>query len=66
MSPKYWNVRVTLSGADGNAFNIIGLVSGAIRQGVGREQATAFVNEAFACKSHDELIQLCMATVEVA
>ena len=47
MAVKYPNVRVQLTGQDGNAFAIIGrCVAAAKRQGVSEEECDKFVAEA--------------------
>lgn len=62
---KYPEVTVTLSGEDGNAFNLLGRVSRAIRDHEGVVAAAKFLAEADSCESYDELIQLAMRTVNV-
>ena len=66
MTVKYPDIEVQLSGEDGNAFSIIGRVSRAIRRAEGNEAATEFSSAAMKCGSYDEVLQLCMRTVEVA
>ena len=47
MSVKYPNVRVQLTGNDGNAFAVLGrCVAAAKRQGVSSEECETFVGEA--------------------
>jgi hypothetical protein len=62
----YPDVHVELSGQDGNAFVIIGRVSGAIRKAHGDEAATRFTSQASETQSYDELLQFVMRTVETS
>lgn len=62
---KYPTVTVQLTGHDGNAFVIIGRVSGALRRQVNTEAAEQFADTAMNSGSYDELLQLAMATVNV-
>ena len=65
-SPKYPDVKVNLSGSDGNSFAILGKVSRALRKAdVGDAEAKAFFDEA---KSGDynHLLQTCMKWVSVS
>lgn len=64
-NPKYPNVRVQLSGEDGNAYAIIGMVAQALRRQVGNEAADEYREQALASESYDGLLQLTMQTVEV-
>lgn len=61
---KYPDVHVQLTGNDGNAFGVIGAVEKAIRREVGRDEAKEFTDTAYKCGSYDELLQLCMKTVD--
>lgn len=63
---KYPDVKVQLVGEDGNVFSIIGRVFKAIDRNVGYDEAKAFELAAFACESYDEVLALCMKTVEVS
>jgi hypothetical protein len=63
---KYPNVKVRLSGKDGNAFAIIGRVKDAIQREVSREAAEKFFSVALRVGSYDALLQLCMETVVVS
>lgn len=63
--PKYPNITVQLSGQDGNAFNIIGRVSAALRRaGVSQKERTAFMKEATS-GLYDHVLQTAMAWVKV-
>lgn len=64
--PKYPDVHVQLTGQDGNAFNIIGLVQRALRR-AGKESDVidGFIDEATA-SDYDHLLQTCMKWVDVA
>lgn len=58
-------VTVRLTGANGNVYNLIGLVRRALDRAGERAAATAFTNAARKCGSYDEVLQLIMRTVEV-
>lgn len=58
-------VEVSLIGADGNVFNIIGLVAAGLRDAGHREAADAFRQGAFMAGSYDEVLVLAMRTVTV-
>lgn len=65
MKPKYPKVRVRLSGEDGNAFAILGRVSGALRKaGVGAAEVRRFYAEATQ-GDYDALLRTCMKWVDV-
>jgi hypothetical protein len=64
--PRYPQVRVRLSGGDGNAHIIIGKVAVALRRQVGDEAADAFNTAAYQCGSYDEVLRLAMRTVRVS
>lgn len=65
-NPKYPDVEVALVGEDGNAFNLIGLVSKALRRAkYPREEIDEFAKMAMSCESYDELLQNIMRTVNV-
>lgn len=59
------DVRVKLTGTDGNVFAIIGKVSRALKDAGFREEARAFEQECFGAGSYDEVLVLCMKTVDV-
>lgn len=62
---KYPEVEVELVGGDGNAFVLMGKVSGALRRaGVPKEEVDEFMAEATS-GDYDHLIQTCMRWVEV-
>jgi len=64
MEPKYPNVIVQLSFADGNAFSIIGRTTRALREaGVPDTEINEFRNEATS-GDYDHLLQTVMAWVE--
>jgi len=54
-----------LIGTDGNVFAVIGSVKKALRDAGQPERASEFVQKAFAAKSYDEVLRLCMEFVEV-
>ena len=63
---KYPHIDVQLTGEDGNGFFIIGRVMKAMRQsGVPREEIDAFSAEATS-GDYNNLIQVCMRTVNVS
>lgn len=65
MTPKYTNIRVRLSGTDGNAFAILGRVSATMRnKGVSEEEISSFVAEAKS-GDYDHLLRTCCEWVEV-
>lgn len=64
-SVAYPDVRVRLTGLDGNAFVLIGAVSGALRKAGHKDAASVFGKSAMACGSYDELLRLCTRTVTV-
>ncbi|MFF4409811.1 hypothetical protein [Streptomyces sp. NPDC001404] len=65
-NPAYPDVQVRLSGQDGNAHNVIGLVARALREAGHREAATEFAENALKSGSYDELLQLALRTVSVS
>lgn len=62
---KYPNITVRLIGTDGNAFAIIGNVVRVLRREAGPGAAAEFQAAALSSDSYDELLQLCMRTVNV-
>ena len=56
------DIKVNIS-PELNAFAIISTVSKAIRDKDGTEASEAFVRKAFACPSHEALLDLCSSTV---
>ena len=59
------NVKVELSGFDGNAFSILGRVTKAMRKaGIAKEIQEAYRNEATS-GDYDNLLQVTMKYVEV-
>jgi hypothetical protein len=65
MDIQYPQVTVQLTGQDGNAFNIIGLIRQAIAREVGETEAKAWSVGAMMCGSYDELLVLAQTTVHV-
>ena len=60
-----YNVKVQLTGTDGNAFAILGKVLGAMRRaGVSDEERSQFQNEATS-GDYDHLLATCMNWVDV-
>ena len=65
MEPKYPDIKVQLSGEDGNAFHILGQVSRALRlSGVSHEETVAYQNESMA-SDYDDLLATAMRWVTV-
>jgi len=54
-----------LTGEDGNVFNIIGLVSKALKKAGQREKAKEFQKRATSSKSYDEVLNMTHEYVEV-
>lgn len=66
MNTKYPDIKVKLTGRDGNAFAILGAVISALRRaGVPKEEQNAFQEEATS-GDYDHLLQTCMKWVEVS
>ena len=64
-APKYPDVRVRLTGKDGNAFAVIGAVTAALkRAGVPQAERDAFFREATS-GDYDHLLATAMAWVDV-
>jgi len=62
---KYPNIKVQLTGEDGNAFAVIGAVTKALRaERVPKAEIDAFRNEAMA-GDYNHLLRACMAWVDV-
>lgn len=64
--PAYPDVHVRLSGQEGNAHYVIGLVAQALRKSGHRTAADTFTHDAFRSDSYDELLQLTLRTVTVS
>jgi hypothetical protein len=63
--PKYPNIHVQLTGEDGNAFSILGIMNKALRDaGVSGDERQLFVNEAME-GNYDHLLQTCLSWVTV-
>ena len=66
MDIRYPDIEVQLSGEDGNAFAILGLVRRELRRaGVSEDDCAAFTAEATS-GDYDHLLQTVMKTVNVA
>ncbi len=62
---KFPHIKVNLIGADGNAFNLMGLVVRAMRHnGCSKDDIDAFTNDAMSY-DYDHLLVVCMQTVTV-
>jgi len=65
MTTKYPEIKVQLTGEDGNAFGIIGKVQRALRKAsVAKKEIDAFVKEATSGDYH-HLLNTCMQMVDV-
>lgn len=63
--PEY-DITVELVGQDGNVFNLIGIVTKALRRnGVPAEKIKEFTDKCFSAGSYDEVLQIIMNTVKV-
>jgi hypothetical protein len=63
--PKYPHITVSLLGENGNAFNLLGIMSRELkRNNVSKEEITSFLDEATS-GDYDHLLQTCMKTVNV-
>jgi hypothetical protein len=66
MQPKFPNLKVQLTGHDGNAFGILGRVTKEMRRaGVAQEDIDAFMQEATA-GDYAHLLATCMRWVDAA
>lgn len=66
IEPKYPEIEVQLSGQDGNAFAIMGNVSGALRRaGVPKAEVDEYVKESTS-GDYDNLLQTAMKWVVVS
>ncbi len=62
---RYPDIHVRLTGADGNAFNVLGIVRSAMRKaGVPAHEIKAFTAEATS-GDYNDLLETCMRWVEV-
>ncbi len=65
MEPKYPDIEVQLTGQDGNAFNLMGIVNRALRKAdVSQEDQDLFIKEATAA-DYNHLLSTCMKWVNV-
>lgn len=63
---RYPEVRAALVGQDGNVFNLIGIVSRALkRAGVSADERDAFPREVMAAENYDAALQVMMRWVTV-
>lgn len=58
------NIKVKLVGANGNAFNIMALVTKALKKNGRKDLVDAYINEATS-GDYDELLRVTMEYVEV-
>lgn len=65
VTPKYPNIKARLTGQNGNAFNLLGIMQNELRKGkVPKEEIDAFITEATS-GDYDHLLQTCMKMVTV-
>jgi hypothetical protein len=64
--PLYPDVKVKLTGREGNVFAIIGTVSRALRVRVGMDAEAQFTRDAFNAATYDDVLRLVMRTVDVS
>jgi hypothetical protein len=57
--------KCKLTGTDGNAFSIIGKVSGVLKKAGQADKAKEFTNKAFSAGSYNELLKLASDYVDV-
>lgn len=60
------NIKVQLTGQDGNAFNLIGIVMNALRNNDKEDLITELQAEIDVCHSYDALLQLLQKYVVVS
>lgn len=66
MEPKYPDITVKLEGEDGNIFNLMGIVTVALRKGrVSLQERASFLDEVRASHSYDQALQVIMKWVNV-
>ncbi len=65
---RYPDVHVQITGKDGNIFNIIGLVTGALRRAPGTPpgEVEKFTSEVMDCDSYDAALRVVMSWVDVS
>lgn len=65
MNIKYPNITVHLTGSDGNAFAVLGVMKKALKRGfVPQEEIDSFYKEATS-GDYDNLLKVCMSWVDV-
>lgn len=66
MNPKYPNIRVRLTGKDGNAFVLLGIMQNALKNnGVPKTEIDEFLEDAMS-DDYDHLLTTCMKWVNVS
>ncbi|WP_270364122.1 hypothetical protein [Bacillus paranthracis] len=66
MSKSKTGIEVKLIGEDGNVFNLMGIVSKAMRRnGISKDEIEQFQNEVTSSDSYDEALQVMMRWVDV-
>ena len=66
MDVRFPDVKVKLTGRDGNAFAIIGNVANALKRAGHKAEAEEFKAEMLASPSYDALLQCAMRWVDVS
>lgn len=67
MKVKFPDVKVQLTGQDGNAYAIMGAVQRAMRRAeIPQEEIESYLNRSMNSESYDELLQVAMDTVTVS
>ena len=62
--PRYPKIKVKLTGINGNAWNLLGVMSKAMKKGkVTKEEVNLFTTEAMS-GDYDHLLQVCMEWVD--
>lgn len=64
-TPTYPHVHVKLTGTDGNVYGVIGKVQLALKRAGLKDEAKQFAHDAMNCGSYDEVLRMCMETVDV-
>ena len=62
---KHPDISVQLTGQDGNVFNLMGIVSRALRTNGFGNEVDDFVSEVTSCKSYHEALAVMMSWVDV-
>ena len=63
---KHPEVKVRLVGQDGNVFNLLGIVSKALKKAGHRESVSEIQNQVFGAQSYDEALSIMRSFVSVS